>query len=98
MATVCPPAKSNAIVCVIPPSLELPPPPQPLISAAQPSAIAENWNFIACLLMVVFLSALCCVDSLLMGPACAVPERSRASARHAGTRAVADVRWDVFDW
>jgi len=33
-----------------------------------------------------------------MDPAYAVPEHSRASARHAGTRALADVRWDVFDW
>jgi hypothetical protein len=47
----------KVMVCSTPLWLLLPPPPpQALSNATQPSAIAETWNFIASLLMVVFLS------------------------------------------
>jgi hypothetical protein len=46
----------KVMVCSTPLWLLLPPPPQALSNATQPSAIAETWNFIASLLIVVFLS------------------------------------------
>jgi hypothetical protein len=75
--------------CSIVPLVLLPlplPPPQPLISAAQPSAIAETWNFIACLLMVVFLSAFCCINLLLMSPAWHCAEAQRTTWHACGMR------------